>query len=917
LFAGIDYGIGAVDRDLRYVYANDAALAMVGLRIEDVIGRTPREIFPPELAEVVEMYARRALETGQPVQYEVYYDAIDRWYENRLFPSPTGVTAFFSDITERKQAEQTLIKAEATQRQLAAALRESRDVLSLAMRGGRMGAWSRDLVTGEVWWSRELEEIFGLAPGGFSGTRDGYLQFAHEDDRPAIEKAVQAAVANGTDYVVEFRFRHGSGEWRWMEGRGGAVYDSTGEPLSLFGVGIDITARKEAEQAIADARAAAAADAEHLNVALSAARLGDWRWDAATDVVTMSPRGAEIFGIPPGPHMTWSAMRELLHPDDRERARLAVEHAIATRTNYATEYRLINQGRHRWIAASGRAIYDTDGHATGMLGVVHDISHDRLLVRLDDAARSLSNADDITFTSAAFIGTHLDVNRCAYAVVEDDEDTFVITGNYASGTHSIVGRYRLSQFGMECRRLMRSGAPFVVVDTCSDPRIDSVARQSYEAMSIRAVIAVPILKDRRMVAVMAVHTTTPREWDATEVELVQQVASRCWESLERARVERERVGLLQAAQAANRAKDEFLAMLGHELRNPLSPIVTALQLMRLRGDVTTQRERQVIERQVAHLTRLVDDLLDVSRIARGKVDLKVEIVDLGEVVARAVETASPLLEERLHRLHVDVVRGAALVHGDAARLTQVFSNLLTNAAKYTPQGGRIDVLASTSGSEVTVTVRDTGIGMGPDVLPHVFDAFAQGPQRLDRAQGGLGLGLTIVRSFVERHGGTVTARSEGPGKGSEFVVRLPLSSERPLSAPATRPVARAAASNGIGMRVLIVDDNTDAANMLATALAIKGFEVQTAHDGLEALRDAASFRPELAVLDIGLPVMDGYELADRLRRIPGLEQVRLIAVTGYGQTSDRDRSAQSGFSNHLVKPVDVQQLVTLALGGQA
>jgi len=251
------------------------------------------------------------------------------------------------------------------------------------------------------------------------------------------------------------------------------------------------------------------------------------------------------------------------------------------------------------------------------------------------------------------------------------------------------------------------------------------------------------------------------------------------------------------------------------------------------------------------------------------------------------------------------------VVGDPARLTQIFSNLLTNAAKYTPQGGRIDVSTIVDADNVVVSVRDTGVGIGPEILPLIFDAFAQGPQLLDRAQGGLGLGLSIVRNLVERHGGEVSVRSDGPGKGSEFLVRLPLSAWQSETAP-DRQSAEASAPRGTGKRILIVDDNQDAVDMLAVALTMLGFEVQTAHEGLSALRMATTFQPDLAVLDIGLPVVDGYELAARLRRIPGLHELPLIAVTGYGQSSDRERSAAAGFDHHLVKPVEVETLAQLA-----
>ncbi len=801
------------------------------------------------------------------------------------------------------------------------ALGENRDVLSLAMRGGRMGAWSRNLVSDEVWWSRELEDLFGLPPGGFEGTNSGFFSYVHEDDREAVEEAVAAAISGHHDYHVEFRFRHASGVWSWMEGRGRAVYADDGAPRSLYGIGIDITERKSFEQALAAARDAADSDAARLNLALSAAHLGDWSWEAPGDVVTLSPRAAEIFRLPPGPHTTWTAIRDLLHPDDRERARVAVEASVASRENYAIEYRLINGGRERWVSVSGRSRYDADGRVSGMFGVVQDITSDRMVVRLDDAVRPLVDPAEITFTAARLLGQHLDVNRCAYATVEGDEDTFALTGNYTRGAESIVGRYRFRQFGAECLRLMRAGEPYVVHDSANDPRIDDEDRQAYVRTAIGAVICVPIMKSGRFIAAMAVHTIAPRRWEPAEIALVQQVASRCWESLERARVEAERASLLESAEAANRAKDEFMAMLGHELRNPLSPILTALQLMKLRGDRASERERTVIERQVNHLTRLVDDLLDVSRIARGKVELKTEFVELAEVVASAIEVASPLIEARAHSLSVDVPRTGLGVHGDPARLGQVVSNLLTNAAKYTPPGGRIAISGGTDADDVVLRVRDTGIGIGADVLPRVFDVFVQGRQAIDRAEGGLGLGLSIVRSLVERHGGRVSVTSDGPDLGSEFLVRLP-TAQAPV--PADDPVGPHRTTGAVapiaGARILIVDDNEDAVEMLAHALRIKGHQIHVAYDGPEALRIGAAARPDAALLDIGLPVMDGYELAARLKELPGLEGLRLIAVTGYGQDSDRRRTAAAGFDHHLVKPINLDvldQLIATLLAPRA
>ena len=363
--------------------------------------------------------------------------------------------------------------------------------------------------------------------------------------------------------------------------------------------------------------------------------------------------------------------------------------------------------------------------------------------------------------------------------------------------------------------------------------------------------------------------------------------------------------LRRAAEGANRAKDEFLAMLGHELRNPLSPILTALQLMRLRGNDASERERTVIERQVTHLTRLVDDLLDVSRIARGKVELKEEVIEMADIVAKAIEMASPLLEQRTHTLTVQVPRRGLAVKGDATRLAQVASNLLTNAAKYTAPGGAITVRADEELGDVVLLVRDTGMGIAPDVLPRIFDLFVQEPRAIDRAQGGLGLGLTIVRNLLERHRGSVAAHSDGPGRGSEFVVRLPKASSTAAQAESSPTAAGAIVQpRSGGLRILVVDDNQDGAEMLAGALESKGHQTQIAHDAPAALQLAERFSPDVAFIDIGLPVMDGYELAERLRQIRGLERLRLVALTGSGQESDRVKSRAAGFDHHLVEPVD-------------
>jgi signal transduction histidine kinase/ActR/RegA family two-component response regulator/transcriptional regulator with GAF, ATPase, and Fis domain len=364
---------------------------------------------------------------------------------------------------------------------------------------------------------------------------------------------------------------------------------------------------------------------------------------------------------------------------------------------------------------------------------------------------------------------------------------------------------------------------------------------------------------------------------------------------------------LAAADDAGRAKDEFLAMLGHELRNPLAPIVTALHLMRMRGAGNLERERGVIERQVNHLMRLVDDMLDVSRAARGSLRLERLPVEISAIVADAIELAGPLVEERHQKLTVSVPKVGLAVDADRGRLTQVVTNLLNNAAKYTPTGGQITLSARADGDHVSLEVADNGRGIAPDLLPRVFEAFTQGRQGLDRKTGGLGLGLAIARQLIVGHEGTIEARSAGPGRGTVIVVRLPCA-RLPLARDAAS-VASGADAGRVSRRVLVVDDNPDAAALLAAALADAGHEVRVAGDGPSALQTVESYIPEIAFVDVGLPVMDGYELAGHLRRVPSLAKTPLVAVTGYVQEGDRERAHASGFIKHLTKPVALEEIL--------
>jgi signal transduction histidine kinase len=374
----------------------------------------------------------------------------------------------------------------------------------------------------------------------------------------------------------------------------------------------------------------------------------------------------------------------------------------------------------------------------------------------------------------------------------------------------------------------------------------------------------------------------------------------------------ERTRAEQALHEADRNKDEFLAMLAHELRNPLAPILNALQLMRMRpSEPQSQWAQEVIQRQLASLTRLVDDLLDVSRITRGKITLARETVEVATLITRAIETIQPLLEERDHELILQVSPESLRVNGDPTRLTQALGNVLGNAAKYTDRGGRIELLCARHSADVEIRVRDNGIGIPAGHLPRIFDLFTQLDRTSNYAASGLGIGLALVRRLVEMHGGSITAHSAGAGMGSEFVIRLPLLTGAGTSPEDHAEVPRSRDGPAVSRRILLADDNADALESLATVLRLRGHEVYSAPNGAIALETATRHMPEVALLDIGMPLLDGYEVARRIRAQEWGKSVTLVALTGWGQESDRRRSREAGFDTHLVKPLDLDRLTAL------
>ena len=471
------------------------------------------------------------------------------------------------------------------------------------------------------------------------------------------------------------------------------------------------------------------------------------------------------------------------------------------------------------------------------------------------------------------------------------------------------------------RRAALEGAP-VYVDLRAG---DGLAAEWPQ--DLRSAVALPLRTGERVVGSLLLATRdADSALDGRDAPLLMELADRAamaidngtlYQSLQR-EIARSREAE-ERLQDANRRKDEFLAMLSHELRNPLAPIRTAAEVIRRVAppDPTLRLARDVVDRQVAHLVRLVDELLDVSRISEGKIALKKESIELGQVIKHSIETARPLVDARRQRLVISLPFAPVRMHGDYARLAQVIGNLLTNASKYTQEGGRIDISASARDGEAVIVVKDNGSGIDERLLPRVFELFVQGERSLDRSQGGLGVGLTLVQRIVELHQGRVEATSEGVNRGSEFRVTLPCVSSVPQGDDERKEPVPAVPS-AQGRRVLVVDDNADAAESIAAYLRLEGHVVKTAMDGQLALECMQVFAPQVVVLDIGLPGLSGYDVARELRRGPTTRDALLIAVTGYGQREDRARAAEAGFDQHFVKPADPRDIqATIEKGRQA
>jgi len=694
----------------------------------------------------------------------------------------------------------------------------------------------------------------------------------------------------------------------------------------------------DAEQTMA---AALRASEERLRVAMEAANLGTWDWDVARDRVEWSDAVYRLHGVEPGAFGGSVAdFARLVHADDLPSVRQRIAQSLADGSPYEVEFRVIwpSDGSVHWLATRATVERDGDGRPLRMAGATYDVTERVQLLAAERAARAeaerASRRLELLASASALLSQSLEpattLMRLGEILVPAVGDWCRIDLIDANGTLVRGIAYhadgKQAQIGTEAVHRLRAkpetvGSMAWCVRTgrahthnFSSP--DDFAQTGDEALvefartiGMRAYAITPLVARGRTLGALAVlQAESGRNFTAGDEALLGEIAQRAALAIDNARLYSQAEAARSQAELANRAKDEFLAMLGHELRNPLAPIVTTLKLMAMRDDSRFQHERSVIERQVANLARLVDDLLDVARIARGDVQLRRERVAVADILARAAEIAAPLLEIRRHVLDIGNIDAKVAVDADALRLSQVFANLLNNAARYTPEGGTIEVRAEQRGDACVVTVADDGIGIEPELLPRIFELFVQGAQGPERASGGLGVGLALVKNLVSLHGGSVAAASAGRGHGSTFTVTLPLAVDDPDAMTVPAPLVERSSAAAASQRILVIDDNADAAEAMADYLGLVGFEVCFSTDADEGLALVAAFAPDVAVLDIGLPKVDGYALAAKIRAATD-GRCRLIAVTGYGLAEDRARTKAAGFEAHFVKPVDLERLV--------
>lgn len=892
--------------DILYLSANPAAVQMVG---RDFTGWRLREIDAGYEDYWYEVFYRVA-HTGQSERMEQYAEPDKKWYDFFVFKvgeRSSRIAVVFQDVTgrRRQQANAEFL----TDIQNSFTDLSSADEIMQAI-GARIGEYMQvktcNFLDIDLAKSEEMTVSYCWALEGYPNLGHQTLRIHDfvrnkEIERVSRHGGITVVQDTQTDLRADsesyarlkmFSFVsvpfYKSGEWKHLFAvTDGQPRDWRDDEISLFEKLANLIFPR-LEQA--RTQEALRRSEERTRIAIEAAEMGTWEWNLPDNEVYWNEQHFLLFGMQPHQRaVTPDEFMRHVHPDDIDRIKAKLTHAIEGKTIYKAEFKAVREdGAVRWMSGYGRVTAEENDKATRLNGVMFDID-DR--VEADEALRQSEEQQRIVMASIT-----------DHALITTDTHNLVTSWN--------AGAQKL--FGYSPEEAIGQPVAFIYTPedrTAGVPEKEShIAQQQGQAADERY----QVRKDGSRFFVSGVQSPL---YDMQQRLLGYVTVAR--DLTQRQKMEEE-------LREADRRKDEFLALLAHELRNPLAPIRNVLQLLKLTsgGDETIGPALAMMSRQVDHLVRLIDDLLDVSRISRGKLELRRERLDLTALVQQATDVVRPLYDSHRRQLEVNLPDFPIYLYGDATRLTQVVTNLLTNGARYTQLDGHVwlsleievtDALSGLAnepptGVAAVLRVGDNGIGLAADQLERIFDLFVQVDSSLDRAQGGLGLGLTLVKQLVELHGGRVEARSAGVGRGSEFIITLPT-----LLKPTKlmNQASELASAIGLRQRILVVDDNRDAADTLAMLLKLKKQEVHVRYSGREAIEAAETLRPEIVLLDISMPELDGYQTAALIRQQPWGSSLVLIALTGYGQEEDRRRSFEAGFDGHLVKPVDLATLLQL------
>jgi PAS domain S-box-containing protein len=879
IIESITDGFFAVSRDWDFCYANRQAEKILRIRREELLGKNLWSLYPGLVSSEFEAAYRRAANENVPVTLTAYYPDHDIWYEVHVYPGTNGLSVYFRDVTDRIRAEEKLRESEHRFRMMADSIPQIVWIIDEAGRG--------------VYFNKQWFTYTGVALDSIS-PEELAADFVHPGDRAITMQAWALAQQSGQIFSVEHRIRSASGTYRWFLVRAEPYRDpQSGKVTRWFGTSTDVHDQKLGEAALRTSEERYRSLFESIDEGFciidvlfdDVGRPYDYRFCDVNPSFQQQSGLVDVAG---------KTIRELV--PDHEAHWYDIYGRVAM-TGESVRFENEAKALNRWFDVFASRIEEEDGPKVAIL--FKDITEEKYL---GDTLRRSEQAAIEAARQAEAERHRLDamLQAAPVGIVVSDGNGAILLTNAAH--KQLWGHYpdtrSSDEFGAWkgwwADHSERHGQ-LVAPGEWTTARILGGEESPRDIVTIESFDVPPV---HRTVLITGAPVRNG------EGEIVGAVVAQMDIS--------DRIRAEDALRQADRRKDEFLAMLAHELRNPLAPIAAAADLLALArpDEARIKQTSSIITRQVKHMTGLVDDLLDVSRVTRGLVKLDKVTLDVKKIVADAIEQVRPLIEARRHRLAVHTPPESAVVSGDVKRLVQVITNLLNNAAKYTPEGGDIILSMEVDGRHIKIAVSDNGVGMTPELQARAFELFTQAVRASDRSQGGLGIGLALVKSLVELHGGYITVHSGGIGKGSRFVVCLPHLNEQE-ALPASPGHAAGINVQSKTFKVMVVDDNADAAQMLAMFIEALGHQVLVEHQSRRALERARIEMPDICLLDIGLPDMDGNELARRLRLQPETAKAILIAVTGYGQEQDRDAALNAGFDHHFAKPIDSAKLTSL------